>query len=219
MIASKQTILLAAFACTLPSCNKLGEKMEITETKTASEYASAPQVGIPSKVRFYDDTEETDPNAPRQHPLVWTTPTGWTEGNPSQMRLIDLKFGPNQEGECYLSALPGPAGGILANINRWRGQLSLPPLTDADVEKLPRKSFLGTEAYFVTADGDYKNMGQETAQKDYRLVGLIQQAPEITLFVKMTGPKALVESNSAAFDTFVSSLEFRKKAAAAAPQQ
>lgn len=183
--------------------------MVITETRQVSVHAPEAKVGVPSKVRFYDDKEEE--TGPREHPLLWTTPPGWTEGEPNQMRLIDLKFGPNQEGECYLSALPGPAGGLEANINRWRGQLGLAPLTAEEIEKLPRRPFLGGQAHSITADGEYKNMGQEVAQKDYRLVGIIQQAPELTLFVKMTGPKALVESQMTAFEAFVASVQFRKR--------
>jgi len=213
MILPKPILFSSAALGLLCSCGRIEERMTITETRTVSTRAAAPQVGIPSKVRFYDDKQEQEAG-PREHPLLWTTPAGWTEGDPNQMRLIDLKFGPSQEGECYLSALPGPAGGLDANINRWRSQLGLAPLTAADIEKLPRKPFLGGQAHSITADGEYKNMGQEVAQKDYRLVGLIQQAPELTLFVKMTGPKALVESQMANFESFVTSLQFRKRASA-----
>jgi hypothetical protein len=30
-------------------------------------------------------------------------------------------------------ALPGPAGGALANVNRWRGQINLPPLSATEL--------------------------------------------------------------------------------------
>jgi hypothetical protein len=128
------------------------------------------------------------------------------------MRLIDFRFGPAQEGECYLSAMPGAAGGLLPNVNRWRSQMGLPAITDEELEKLPRKKLMGADCYFATLDGDFKGMGDAAnAKKDYRMLGLIQAAPELTIFVKMTGPKALVESQQAAFDAFTSSVQFRKK--------
>lgn len=211
-MTAPKTLAALAIPLLVVSCDRVTERMEIKETRTLSKHAREPQLNIANKVRFYDDGSSED-SGPREHPLVWTTPAGWTEGQVTQMRLIDLKFGPNSEGECYLSAMPGPAGGVAANLNRWRGQLGLEPLSEADIEKLPKKPFMGTEAYYLVADGDYKNVGQEAASKDYRLVGLLQQAPELTLFVKMTGPRALVEANMVAFEGFVASINFRKRAA------
>ncbi len=212
----------ALLACSLlsVSCDRLDEREPITESRELSSYARKPNVDIDSATRFYDQAEpEEDPNAPREHPLVWKSPEGWTEKPTSQMRLIDFTFGPNGEGECYLSALPGPAGGLAANINRWRGQIGAAPLSDEEIEKLPRKNFLGGPAHFVSVDGDFKGMGDAAdAKKDYRLYGLIHQAAELTLFIKMTGPKALVEQNTAAFEAFCASVDFRKRSQEA-PQQ
>lgn len=206
-------VLLTAL---LPSCKRLEESEAITESRDLSKYARKPALDIPSAARFYDQEAQQqaeDPNAPQQHPLVWVRPEGWVEKPSSQMRLIDFRFGPKEEGECYLAALPGPAGGLAANINRWRGQIGATPLSDEEIEKLPRKSFLGGPAHFVTVDGSFKGMGDEaSAKQDYRLVGLIHQASELTLFIKMTGPKALVEENTAKFEAFCQSVQFRKKA-------
>ena len=53
-------------------------------------------------------------------------------------------------------------------------------------------------------------MGAAAALKDYRLLGLIMPTPSLTFFVKMTGPKALVEANAVAFDQFVQSVSLRR---------
>jgi len=204
-------LALVAIPCFVVACDRVTERMEITESRPLSKHAREPQIDISSKVRFYDDTR--DDGGKGEHPLVWTTPPGWTEGQPSQMRLIDLKFGEAGEGECYLSALPGPAGGVAANLNRWRGQLGQEALPEAEIEKLPRKPFMGEDAYYLVVDGDYRNVGQEEASKDYRLVGLLHEAPELTLFVKMTGPRALVEANMASFESFIASIGFRSRSA------
>lgn len=207
-------VALIGLATALPSCKPLDEVEPITESRELSQYARKQLVDISSADRFYDQAEPAeDPNAPQQHPLLWVTPEGWTEKPSSQMRLIDFSFGPNGEGECYLAALPGPAGGLSANINRWRSQIGAPALTDEEIDKLPRKNFLGGPAHFVSVDGSFKGMGDEaSAKQDYRLLGLIHQASELTLFIKMTGPKALVEEHAAKFDAFCQSVQFRKKA-------
>lgn len=200
--------------CLLASCNPLDEREAITESREISSYARKAAVDIPTGKRFYEPAEEedhTDPNAPPEHPLVWKTPEGWSEKPVAQMRLIDLRFGPNEEGECYVSAMPGPAGGLAANINRWRGQMGQPELTEDEINKLSRKIFLTAPAHFITIDGDFKGMGDETVKTGYRMLGIIHQASELTIFVKMTGPKALVEQNTAAFETFCSSVQFRKR--------
>jgi len=63
--------------------------------------------------------------------VVWTLPEGWTEVPTEQaMRIATFRAG---EGipEITLSAFPGAAGGVLANINRWRGQIGMEPTDNA----------------------------------------------------------------------------------------
>jgi hypothetical protein len=204
--------LLLLAASLIPACKRVEERMVIADSRDISALARKPVMGAASADRFFDQQkDESGSEGGQQHPLVWNTPEGWTENPPSQMRLIDFKIGPKQEVECYVSAMPGPAGGLSANLNRWRSQMGQPPLSEEEIEKLPRKTFLGSPAQFLSVDGDFKGVGAESAQSGYRLMGLIQQAPELTIFVKMTGPKDLVEQNTAAFDAFCASVQFRKK--------
>lgn len=203
----------ALLACSLlmTSCDRLQEREAITESREVSEYAAKPHVDIPSSTRFYDDAKEQ----PQQRPnfrdlLTWTVPEGWTEStkpDPMGMRLLDLRFGPNQEGECYISLMPGPAGGLEANVNRWRTQMGQTPYTADEIAKLPKKPFFNRDATFVAFDGDFKGFGAEAAKTGYRMLGLIHSADQATIFVKLTGPKALVEQNAAAFDAFCQSIK------------
>ena len=79
-----------------------------------------------------------------------------------------------------------------------------------ELGKLPKKAFLNREGAFVKFDGDFKGVGAAEARKDFRLLGIVQEAPEFTLFVKMTGPKELVEKNEAAFDQFCQSVTIKR---------
>jgi hypothetical protein len=203
----------AAIACGLftASCDRLGERESITETREVSSHAPKPNVDIPSVTRFFDDAKEE----PQQRPnfrelLTWTVPEGWSESSkpdPMGMRLLDLRFGPNQEGECYISLMPGPAGGLEANVNRWRTQMGQPAYTADEISKLPKKPFFNRDATFVAFDGDFKGFGAEQAQTGYSMLGLIHSAEQATIFVKLTGPKALVDQNAAAFDVFCQSIK------------
>jgi hypothetical protein len=205
LYCSLALILLALF----PSCHRLDERMEIKETRPISTYAAKPvtQV-ISSKDRFADaEPPAEESEAPPQKLFAWTTPEGWQDAGPDAagMRYINLQFGPKGEGECYLSLLPG-TGGILANVNRWRTQMGLPPITTEEADKLPKKPLLNREATFVSLDGDFKGFGATEAAKGYRLVGLILAAPQAILTVKMTGPKDLLEKNMPAFEQFIQSI-------------
>ncbi len=194
------------------SCKRLTERMEVTEAREISSFEPPARADIPSATRFFDDQPPAQEQGQSRIPLAWDTPAGWQEvpsGSASPMagmRLINLSFGPNGEGECYLSAMPGAAGGLAANVNRWRAQMGLAAMTEEELAKLPIKKFLGRDATFVSFDGDFKGMGAESAKTGYRLVGLVQPAPEFTLFVKMTGPKDLVTANEAAFEKFYQSI-------------
>lgn len=203
----------ALLACSLfmTSCDRLQEREAITETRDISSYAPKPHADIPSSTRFYDDAKAE----PQQRPnfrelLTWTLPEGWKESatpDPMGMRLLDLRFGPNQEGECYISLMPGPAGGLEANVNRWRTQMGQTPYTADEIAKLPKKPFFNRDATFVAFDGDFKGFGAEAAKTGYRMLGLIHSADQATIFVKLTGPKALVDQNAAAFDAFCLSIK------------
>ena len=139
--------------------------------------------------------------------LVYATPEGWTDEGRSMMRDVNFSFGENSEGECYVARLPGAGGGLSANVNRWRKQMGADPLSDEEISALPRKNLFGQPATFLSVDGDFTGMGAGEAKKDYRLLGVILSADSGAVFVKMTGPRELVESNAAQFDEFVSSLD------------
>jgi hypothetical protein len=204
-------LLASVLLILLSNCRRLDERMEIKETRPISSYAAPAVPIISSEERFAnaEPEEPVEPPSPKQNLFAWVTPEGWHEvdKDPSGMRFINLQFGPNGEGECYLSLMPGNAGGLAANINRWRStQMSLPALSPEEIEKLPKKPLLNREATYVTLDGDYKNVGDPAPSKNYRLVGLVLAAPQATLFIKMTGPKDLVEQNMPAFEQFVQSV-------------
>jgi hypothetical protein len=197
------TTAVVAALLTTSSCKRLGERVEITESRTLSEFEPTPKLGVSTHARFSDEPE------PGADPLVWTLPDGWSEAERSQMRPVNLRFGPNGEGECYLSVLPGGGGGTLANVNRWRKQMGQEEIEEEGLANLPRRFLMGVEGVFVSVDGDYANVGAAESLPDYRMLGVIATLGEAGLFVKMVGPKVLVESEMAAFDQFVNSLALR----------
>src|SRR6266853_1053843 len=67
-------------------------------------------------------------SAPSQ--LKWKLPDGWKEGAPGEFRVASFRVKNSDGKEADVSVVPltGVAGGDLSNVNRWRGQIGLPPV-------------------------------------------------------------------------------------------
>ena len=138
--------------------------------------------------------------------LAWTTPPGWTELPATQFRNANFQVADNPEVECYLTVLPGDAGGLLPNLNRWRAQMGAEPLSEADAAALPTKDLLGEAGVYMTVSGAYRGMGQQPPKDGYMMASLAAIHGGSAYFVKMTGPEAAVQKELPNFDAFVASL-------------
>lgn len=135
----------------------------------------------------------------------WTVPEGFEQRPERTMRLATIGPKGATDLEIVLSAFPGDVGGLVANVNRWRNQMGLEPTEAGAVAALPRRKMLGGEAVLVDLTGHYTDMqGKEV--EGAKLVGLVFERADDTLFVKMTGPGAAVDAARAGFDAFVASL-------------
>jgi len=141
--------------------------------------------------------------------LGWTVPEGWQELAPTSMRRANFRVAGSPDAECYLTFLPGGAGGVEANVNRWRGQIGLPAFSPEEIGQLPLRKLVGGDAVFVDMTGDYRGMGSD-AKPDYRMVGLILEAPSATLFLKMTGPAAVIDGEIEHFHELAGSFAMRE---------
>jgi hypothetical protein len=72
--------------------------------------------------------------------LRWTTPPGWVEEKGNAQREATLRFGAQEPKlEVSVTRLQGDGGGMLANLNRWRGQLGLDSVGEAELPQQARK--------------------------------------------------------------------------------
>jgi hypothetical protein len=138
-------------------------------------------------------TGDVPPPARPAGGLRWTLPKGWTEGEGGAMRYASFKIPVKGTIDGSVVVLPGPAGGELANVNRWRGQIGLPPLDDAALAAA-RKT-LSTKAGKVNVY-DFSSGGASGK----RLVAGLTEIEGNTWFVKLTGEAAAV---GAARDDFM----------------
>ncbi|HEY0789654.1 MAG TPA: hypothetical protein VGD78_01200 [Chthoniobacterales bacterium] len=181
--------------------------------------ALAPMTGCDRRsVQVYEVPKEPGLNrtlmagmvpVPASVPITWTKPAGWEEQAPGEMRQGSfLAHGPdNATADVSVTAFPGAAGGLESNLNRWRGQVGLPPLSGDELQQAARP---------ITADRvpgllvDYA--APDGSKEPSRILGAVFQTPEQAWFVKMTGPRAWLEAQQETFTAFVQSLRFRPAA-------
>lgn len=110
---------------------------------------------------------------------------------------------PTEAGELDLSVFvfPGAAGGTLDNINRWRGQVGMPPITEAALadETYPIKSDTGVDILVV----DIKGSGGDAI-----MGAIVVQGPQ-SWFFKLKGPAAGVQARKAEFTSFLKTVHVR----------
>jgi hypothetical protein len=223
--------LLMAAAAVLPGCGGESEtpaRQAITEVREVDSAArvAPPAMTAAERVGFKpkgapDDHNHAHAGMPAAGAastglpkLEWETPVGWAEAASSAMRIANFTLPSVPGAECYLTVLPGDGGGVLANVNRWRGQMSLEPIDQAALDALPRKPMLGGEAVFTVLDGTFGGMRGDQKSENYRMLGAAIVVDGFSYFVKLTGPADAIASEEANFDIFVGSL---RKAAAPAP--
>ena len=125
--------------------------------------------------------------------LTWSLPKGWTENRSAGgMRYATLKPGASGKVEVSVTVFPGQAGGEIANVNRWRNQIGLPPVDEAALarDRKALKAPVGSVAVF-----DYTSEGKEKT----RLVAGIVFAGGNSWFVKMVGDTGPVAASRADF--------------------
>jgi hypothetical protein len=128
-------------------------------------------------------------------------PPGWVENpKPAKNRLLEFTVeDPAGSATVTLTALEGDAGGLEANIDRWRSQVGLEPLGDQAVARSATPiQFLGTESWFVEAIGGSRS-----------ILGVIAKTPAGTVFLKMDGPTAAVTAQRSAFGHFAQTFKIR----------
>lgn len=139
--------------------------------------------------------------------VKWATPTGWVTGTGSSMRLVtyDVPGG----AQIWVTPLSGGAGGLRANLDRWRKEMSLEPLTDEEFAALPNLRILGVETPWLDLKGSYAGMGGPTnlPAGSARMLAAACALPDALVTVKMVGPADVLEREISNFQAFCESLE------------
>jgi hypothetical protein len=160
--------------------------------------SAAPAVGVPAS------------GPVRVAGIAFAPPASWRREAPdSSMRVAQFAI-PGSSGEkdgtvavYYFGS--GQGGGVAENAKRWQAQFA--GGTPGPVTSLDRN---GLKVTVVTTEGTYASgmpMGPSTPEPGFALWGAIIEAPQGNVFVKATGPKAVIERSRSDFDALLSSLQ------------
>lgn len=184
---------------------------------------SRPASSEPGSDRVQTETDsanlDSDPrvNPEADMPAQWTVPEHW-ERYPlaSQMRLdnwhLPAVSADGDQGECAVFQFAG-GGDAEANIRRWLAQFK--NAEGAPNEENARRAELIVDSvptFLVRSSGTYETqmppMTGETVRFDnYGLFGVVF-ATATPVFVKCTGPEAVIETEADAIAAFVRSFDF-----------
>jgi len=153
--------------------------------------------------RYPDSTVAADSPNPHQQVSAaadtsagpeWNAPAEWKSQTPGPMQ--DAKFS-TADGKAVItiSIFEGTTGGLLANVNRWRGQLELAPVDEAGLSSLITSlDSSGQEAKLVDMNGAKQ-----------RMVAAIVPLGSKTAFFKLMGDTSSVGAEKDRFIAFVKS--------------
>lgn len=147
--------------------------------------------------------------------VTWKAPTSWKVDPPRQMRVVTYKVAPTKgdsdEAEVAVFYFgQGQGGTVEDNFKRWSGQFqdSKPAVTKDEkvatfaVHRIEVKGTYGGGMGPAMGGG----AGAAAGKTGYELLGAIVEAPEGSVFFKLTGPQKTVEAARAAFDKMLKSM-------------
>jgi hypothetical protein len=165
------------------------------------------------EVHTYQVPKEAPPPATESSPgmtdqttssagLVWAAPDHWEDQAASGVRRGSYQAvdADGQVADISIIAFPGDVGGMSANFNRWRTQVGLSPLPDADVQATIEHQ--DTPTFHL----DVVNYLGEANGVPTRVAGAIMSHAGESWFFKIIGPASVVDTELPAFRAFLQTI-------------
>ena len=142
---------------------------------------------------------QTESSSSQSRGIKWRKPTSWIPSSGSSMRLasFDVPY-KGGVGDFSLIQLAGDGGGIVPNINRWRGQLGLEPQLKHEIES----SMVDKEGLL----GMYKIINIMNDQDSSAFLAAIIPLEKHTLFAKLSINISAIADVESDFIEFCSSI-------------
>lgn len=133
--------------------------------------------------------------------LQWDVPDGWRQdATPRPMREATLQIGEGEKSaELIVTRLAGGFGELGANINRWRGQIGMPAVENA--QETPQESI-------TTPVGEAKAIRLE-GEKQASIIVMLPDG-DTNLFFRLTGERETVLANEPKLKQMLSTIRRRQ---------
>ena len=193
-------VLVALLACKRESEIKVYRVSKAPLEEPAPEQqsampANAPSPSMPGGIGI-PQTSPRDAIAPQ---LKWTKPEGWSEVAPSSMRYASFSAGVGEEKiDISVVTFPGEGGSDADNVNRWRQQMQLPPMSAAAIATQISPLPAGEATFAVT----------DIAGPTARTLAAWTRRDGRVWFFKATGSNAGIEKEKTNFVKFIQSIRF-----------
>ena len=160
-------------------------------------------------IRTYHLPKNITKNEPQKNKIIesrssgftWEKPDSWIPSQGSSMRIasFDVPFSTGM-GDLSVMELGGEGGGLVANVNRWRGQIGLDPLEDNEIraQAQPGESDVGPYQIFQLINDSNSDTAMLTA---------ILPMNNSTLYIKLTASIDGIMDLEKDFKTFCSSIK------------
>ncbi len=142
-------------------------------------------------------------------PIHWTAPPSWKPLPPGQMNYAAYQVSDNPPLRMTISQVTSMGSGaatLLANVNRWQGQLGLAPSSEENISKVAIPLPLeGREGMLIDLVGP--NPAPDGRPQQRMLAAMVPDGDVVWTF-KMSGPAELIAPQKGAFDAVVKSVQF-----------
>ena len=137
-------------------------------------------------------------------------PASWQRQPPSPLRKLSyLISGPDgTRCEVSLVTLGGGAGGTLENVNRWRTQLSLPPLDDTSLQKELKPPLATPLGKVLIVDFTGRPEKGDPGRDGRIIAGILDRGNE-TVFFKLRGNPDLTGRSEGDFVKWIGTVRFQ----------
>jgi hypothetical protein len=142
-----------------------------------------------------------EPADPETLPFTFTAPPEWEATAPGMMQAMRFVVSEGADAarqEVEISVSPA-MGNLLANINRWRGQVKLEPIDENQLAK---------DVADATIDGKPGKATRIVGPSE-TIQGAMVDVAGTTWFFKLRGDNALADRERKRFDEFVKSVKFK----------
>ena len=164
---------------------------------SAAPFASAPAAPQSPPEAPPSQSAEPDPR------LKFDRPDGWRDGRMSSMRMAAFAVGP-EDSPAEITVIPA-GGDLRGNVARWLGQVLGGTAPDDVVDQALADA---KQVKVIGRDGQrFLLKGEDPKQGTAIDATIVPMDGGMSLFVKMTGPVAVVEEQSDAIGAFLKSLK------------